>query len=63
MKIRKTNKQLRTPCKKKVKLPFELPIKFTKAQIKTFDELGAELIYLYGSYAQGYTHPMSDKEY
>lgn len=35
-------------------------IKFTRKQLKTFNELGVELIYLYGSYAQGYTHPMSD---
>lgn len=35
-------------------------IKFTQKHINTFKNLGIETIYLFGSHAQGRTHPMSD---
>lgn len=60
MKNKKVNKKINTIRKEKKNLPIKLPIKFTKEQIKIFEKFGVETIYLYGSYAQGFTHPMSD---
>ncbi len=35
-------------------------IKFAKKHLNTFKKLGIETIYLFGSHAQGNTHPLSD---
>lgn len=35
-------------------------VKFSQKQINQFKRLGVDIIYLFGSYAQGFTHPLSD---
>jgi len=37
-----------------------IKINFSKKQINQFKKLGIEIIYLFGSYAHGFTTPMSD---
>jgi predicted nucleotidyltransferase len=38
-------------------------IQFTKKQIKEFKEMGIEIIYLFGSRAQGFVSPLSDFDF
>ena len=35
-------------------------IKFSQKQINQFKKMGVETVYLFGSQAQGFTHPLSD---
>ena len=38
-------------------------IKFSRKQLNQFKKMGIETIYLFGSRAQGYTHPLSDFDF
>ncbi|MFH1170723.1 MAG: nucleotidyltransferase domain-containing protein [Candidatus Vogelbacteria bacterium] len=40
-----------------------MEIKFSKEQIKEFEQLGVTAVYLFGSQATGQTHPLSDADF